>query len=85
VNELSTSIASAVEQQGTATCEIVRNTEGAADGAAEVSANIGGVDQGIKATETAASRVLAAADQLGKQMSRLRGEVDQILADIQAA
>jgi methyl-accepting chemotaxis protein len=85
VNEISASIASAVEQQGVATQKIVRNTEDAANGTAEVSANIGGVSLGIAATETAASRVLAAADQLGRQTSSLRGEIDQFLADIQAA
>jgi methyl-accepting chemotaxis protein len=85
VNEISVSIASAVEQQGVATQKIVRNTEDAANGTAEVSANIGGVSVGIAATETAASRVLAAADQLGKQTSSLRAEIDHFLADIQAA
>jgi methyl-accepting chemotaxis protein len=85
VNEISVSIASAVEQQGVATQKIVRNTEDAANGTAEVSANIGGVSLGIAATETAAGRVLAAADQLGKQTSSLRAEIDHFLADIQAA
>jgi methyl-accepting chemotaxis protein len=85
VNEISVSIASAVEQQGVATQKIVRNTEDAANGTAEVSANIGGVSLGIAATETAASRVLAAADQLGRQTSSLRAEIDHFLADIQAA
>lgn len=68
-----------------ATREIVRNTEEAANGTAEVNANIGGVGQGTTATETAASRVLAAADQLGKQITSLRSQVDQFLADIKAA
>jgi methyl-accepting chemotaxis protein len=85
VNEISVSIASAVEQQGVATQKIVRNTEDAANGTADVSANIGGVSLGIAATETAASRVLAAADQLGRQTSSLRAEIDHFLADIQAA
>jgi methyl-accepting chemotaxis protein len=85
VNEISISIASAVAEQGVATREIVRNTEEAANGTAEVNANIGGVGQGTTATETAASRVLAAADQLAKQTSSLRSQVDQFLADIKAA
>jgi methyl-accepting chemotaxis protein len=85
VNDISVSIASAVKQQGVATQEIVRNTEQAANGTAEVSSNISGVSEGIAATETAASRVLAAADQLGKQTASLRAEVDHFLADIQAA
>jgi methyl-accepting chemotaxis protein len=85
VNEISVSIASAIEQQGAATQEIVRHTEEVANGTAEVSANIGGVSRGIAATETAATRVLAATEQLGKQTASLRAEVDHFLADIQAA
>jgi methyl-accepting chemotaxis protein len=85
VNEISVSIASAIEQQGAATQKIVRNTEEVANGTAEVSANISGVSRGIAATETAASRVLAATDQLSKQTASLRAEVDHFLADIQAA
>jgi methyl-accepting chemotaxis protein len=85
VSEISTSVAAAIEEQGGATREIVRNTEAAANGTTEVSDNIGGVGKGIHATETAASRVLAAADQLGGQASKLRREVDQFLAEIQAA
>jgi methyl-accepting chemotaxis protein len=85
VNEISVSIASAIEQQGAATHEIVRHTEEVANGTAEVSANIGGVSRGIAATETAATRVLAATEQLGKQTASLRAEVDHFLTDIQAA
>jgi len=85
VNDISGSIASAMERQGTATQEIVRNTEEVALGTAQVSTNISGVSQGIAATETAASRVLAAADQLGEQTASLRAEIDHFLAEIQAA
>lgn len=85
VNEISASIAAAVEQQGAATQKIVRNTEDAANGTAEVSANIGGVSQGIAATETAATRVLTATNQLSKQTTSLRAEIDHFLVDIQAA
>jgi methyl-accepting chemotaxis protein len=85
VNEISVSIASAIEQQGAATQEIVRHTEEVANGTAEVSANIGGVSQGIAATETAATRVLTATELLGRQTASLRAEIDHFLADIQAA
>jgi methyl-accepting chemotaxis protein len=85
VNEISVSIASAIEQQGAATQEIVRHTEEVANGTAEVSTNIGGVSRGIAATETAATRVLAATEELNKQTASLRAEVDHFLVDIQAA
>ena len=85
MNDISGSIASAIEEQGASTQEIAHNTEAAARGTAEVSDNIGGVSQGIAATETAASRVLAAADQIGRQTASLRAEVDKFLTNVQAA
>ncbi len=44
IDEIATSIASAVEQQGAATQEISRNAQQAAAGTQEVNGNIGGLD-----------------------------------------
>jgi methyl-accepting chemotaxis protein len=85
INEIAGSIAAAIEQQGATTQDITRNTQEAARGAGEVTRNIAGVDQAAGATGTAASRVLASAGGLAEQAQRLRGEVDQFLADIRAA
>ena len=85
VNEISTSIASAVEQQGAATREITRNTQETARGTQDVSANIAGVGQAAGATGAAATQVLTAANGLGEQSEKLRTEVDHFLGKIRAA
>jgi methyl-accepting chemotaxis protein len=85
VSEISTSIASAVEEQGAATKEITRNTQEAARSTQEVFANIAGVSQGAGMSEAAADRVLASADKLGSTSERLKQEVDAFLAAIRAA
>jgi methyl-accepting chemotaxis protein len=85
VNEISTSIASAVEEQGAATKEITRNTQEAARSTQEVFTNIAGVSEGAGTTEAAANHVLASADKLGATSEHLRREVDAFLAAIRAA
>ncbi|MBV8538536.1 MAG: MCP four helix bundle domain-containing protein [Alphaproteobacteria bacterium] len=85
VNEISTSIASAVEEQGAATQEIARNVQQAAVGTGEVSSNVAGVQQSVSRTGQAASEVLGASGELSKQAEHLRGEVDSFLAKIRAA
>jgi methyl-accepting chemotaxis protein len=85
INEISTTIASAVEEQGAATQEISRNVQQAAAGTAEVSSNIAGVTAAAGETGAAAHQVQAAAGDLAKQGETLRGEVDEFLANIRAA
>ena len=85
VNQISTTIASAVEEQGAATQEIARNVEQAAAGTQEVSSNISGVTQAAGETGQVATQVLEAAQELARQSTTLRSEVDSFLADIKAA
>jgi methyl-accepting chemotaxis protein len=85
VNQISTTIASAVEEQGAATQEIARNVEQAAAGTQEVSSNITGVTQAAGETGQVATQVLSAAQELARQSTTLRSEVDTFLADIKAA
>jgi len=47
INDVTTAIAAAVEEQGAATREIARNVQHAAGGTAEVSSNIVGVSPAI--------------------------------------
>ncbi|HKX11259.1 MAG TPA: methyl-accepting chemotaxis protein [Stellaceae bacterium] len=54
ISEVSTGVASAKEEQGAATREIARNTQGAARGTHEVSPNIGGVNMAADDTGAAA-------------------------------
>jgi methyl-accepting chemotaxis protein len=72
VSEISTVIASAVEEQGAATQEISRNVQQAATGATEVSSNIDGVTSAAQQTGAAASQLLASAGDLAKNGATLR-------------
>jgi len=85
IDEISSSIASAVEEQGAATQEIARNVEQAAAGTQEVSSNIGGVSQAANDTGAAATQIQSTAEDLSKQSETLRAEVDRFLANVRAA
>ena len=85
MNEISTSIAAAMEQQGAATQEIARNVQEAARGTTEVSSNITGLNQSVEETGAASVEVLGAADELGQQAEQLRARVGTFLADIRSA
>jgi len=85
INEISTTIASAVEEQGAATQEIARNVQQAAKGTEEVSENISGVTKAAGETGAAATQVLGAAGELAKQAETLREQVDAFLSKVRAA
>jgi methyl-accepting chemotaxis protein len=85
INQIATTIASAVEEQGAATKEISRNVQQAAQGTHDVSSNIVGVTQAAGETGQSADQVLAAAGELSQQSEMLRGEVDRFLGQIRAA
>lgn len=71
INEISTTIAGAVEEQTAATNEISRNVSEAAKGTAEVSSNISGVSQAADEGGRGASDILAAAEGLAQESTRL--------------
>lgn len=85
LTEISTGIASAVEEQSSATDEIARNVEEAASGTREVSSNITSVNQAADSTGQSAQEVLTATGQLSDQMSSLKGNIDSFLSEIRAA
>jgi methyl-accepting chemotaxis protein len=85
INEVTTAIASAVEQQGAATREIARNIQHAAGGTSEVSGNIVGVSTAAAEAESAAGEVLGASGALRRQADLLRSEIDVFLSGIRAA
>ena len=85
INSVATSIAAAVEQQGAATQEIVRNVAQASAGTHAVTGNIAGVAQASEETGAAASQVLAAASELSRQSEHLGAEVQRFLATVRAA
>jgi methyl-accepting chemotaxis protein len=85
INEVTTAIAAAVEQQGAATREIARNIQHAAGGTAEVSSNIVGVSTASAEAGSAASEVLSASGALRREADVLRSEIDVFLSNIRAA
>ena len=85
MSEITTSIATSVDQQGDATREIARNIQQVAAGSSEINANIGSVTSAAAATGTAASDVLANAKELDNQSGMLRDAVEQFLAKVRAA
>jgi len=85
ISDITTSIASAVEEQSAATQDIARNVQQAAAGTSEVSANIVGVTQAAGETGAAAQQVLSASGELSQQSETLRGQVETFLSAIKAA
>ena len=85
MSEITTTIASAVEQQGAATREIAQSVSQASRGTQEVSANIGGVTQAAGETGHMAGSVLGAASDLSQQADRLRGEVDGFVRRVRSS
>jgi methyl-accepting chemotaxis protein len=85
INEIATTIASAVEEQGAATQEIARNVQQAAAGTTEVTSNISGVNQAASETGAAATQVLASASELSQQSETLRSQVERFLSAVKAA
>jgi methyl-accepting chemotaxis protein len=85
INEVTTAIAAAVEEQGAATREIARNIQHAAGGTSEVSSNIVGVSSASTEAGTAATEVLTASGALRREADVLRAEIDAFLENIRAA
>jgi methyl-accepting chemotaxis protein len=84
VNEISTAIASAVEEQGAATQEISRSIQEASAGTAEVSSNISGVNDAARRTGAASSRMAEATGALSRNGTALRHQVQEFLRKVRA-
>ncbi len=82
VNEIATTIAAAVEQQGAATQEISRNVQQAATGTTEVASNIVNVSQAAQDTGAAAAQVLSSAGELARNGTVLKDQVDTFLRQV---
>jgi methyl-accepting chemotaxis protein len=85
ISGVATTIAAAVEEQGAATQEIVRNLTQAAQGTGAVTSTITGVAGAAEETGAAASQVLGAASELSRQSEHLSAEVGRFLATVRAA
>ena len=82
VDEIATTIASAVEQQTAATHEIARNIEQASSGTNDVSTNISGVNESVKDVKKEADGIHSVATELSSQSASLKSEVETFLSSI---
>jgi len=85
INDIATSIAAAVEQQGAATQEIARSVQAAAGVTTEVAANVGQVADGAKQTGETSDSILVSAQALSGESLHLQAEVGRFLDGVRAA
>jgi methyl-accepting chemotaxis protein len=85
IDEITTAIAAAVEEQAAATREIARNVQQASVGTTDVTSNIAQVKGGASETGTASRDVLTASEELSQHAERMRSVVQQFIAGIKAA
>jgi len=81
VNDISSTIATAVEEQSATTSEISRNVSEAARGSGEVAKNISGVAQAAQSTSSGASESQKAAQSLAQMSTQLQELVGQFKVD----
>ena len=85
MSETATTIAAAVVGQGSATDEIARNVNEAAQGTNEVSSNINRVSDATQQTQGQAGQVLSSAEGLAQRAGELRGAAERFMTMIRAA
>ena len=85
INENSTAIAGAVEEQSVTTREIATNVQQAATGTREVTTNIAGVSMAAQTTGQIAAEVNSAAAELARQAQSMQSELETFLSEIRSA
>jgi methyl-accepting chemotaxis protein len=85
MSEISSTIASAVEEQGATTKQISCNVHQAAQSTVQVSSDITDVQHGASETGSASSQLLSAARMLSRDSNRLKDEVGKFLSTVRAA
>jgi len=81
LDELSSTIAAAIEEQTSATQEISRSVEQASVGTQEVTENIAKVSEAAQETGKSSQEVLSTSQELGKQSSTLQSQITQFLGE----
>lgn len=82
INAVSTTIASAIEEQGAATQEISRNVAQTSEGTKLVSSNILSVSDSARNTEETAMRVANSADVLTGEINHLQSTIRTFINDV---
>jgi methyl-accepting chemotaxis protein len=85
ISGITTSISSAVEQQGTATQSIANGVRAAASGTLEVADNVERVAKNARETGTTSGLMLKSAQELSEVSSHLKQEVEKFLYSVRAA
>jgi methyl-accepting chemotaxis protein len=85
ISEISATIASAVEEQGSATQEIARSVQKVAQGTQASATDVMQVNRGATETGSASEEVLHSARTLSSESTRLREELDRFMENIRAA
>ena len=85
IQDSSAAIAGAVEQQGAASSEIARNTQRAATGTTDVTANISGVSTAAEMTGAASTQLMTLSSKLNEQSDMLQKEVGAFVQSLNAA
>jgi methyl-accepting chemotaxis protein len=85
LSQVTTAVAAAVEEQGSATSEIARSITEAASGCQTVAANVTNFSETAQANGRSAGDVLSAAASLSKDSDALRQTVGSFLKDVAAA
>ncbi len=85
INHVSETIAAAVEEQTAATQSISSNMQEASSGMQVVNQSVDGVSTAISTTQSGASQVLTASEELGAQADSLKKELDSYLQRARAA
>ncbi len=85
ISEITTSISSAVEQQGTATQSIAQGVQAAASGTLDVADNIERVAKGASDTGVTSGQMLRSAQALSDVSIHLKDEVEKFLDSVRAA
>jgi len=82
LEESSTTIASAMEEQRATVQEVARSVQEVSSGSQEVTTNIDGVTQASQETGAAATQVSSAAGELSEQAESLKNEVSEFLEEL---
>ncbi len=85
INEFTSAIATAIEEQGAATTEISRNVLSTADKTRDVTENLKVVTESVKNTEESANEVLSSSQSVKSEADSLKGIIDGFLEKVRAA
>ena len=85
LEETSTAIAAAMEEQGATTQDVARNVSEAASGTRQVSENIAGLTKTSQETGAAARQVTSSAEHLSSQAEALKREVGKFITQVRAS